>query len=46
MRKVSSEAGFISTLYERIFKFDNCISEASDQSESIELLTKKILVRK
>ncbi len=32
IRKVSSQDGFISTLYERIFKFDKCISEISDQS--------------
>lgn len=26
IRKVSSETGFISTLYQRIFKFDGCLS--------------------
>lgn len=46
MRKVSSDSNFLSTLYEKIFKFDKCISEWSGGSESIEMLTKKILIRK
>jgi hypothetical protein len=33
-------------LYEKIFRFDKCTSEWSAGSESIELLTKKILIRK
>lgn len=35
LRKVSSESNFLSNLYEKIFKFDKCFSESSNQSESI-----------
>lgn len=46
LRKVSSDSNFLSSLYEKIFKFDKCISEWSGGSQSIEMLTKKILIRK
>lgn len=32
LRKVSSDSNFLSTLYEKIFKFDKCISEWSGGS--------------
>jgi hypothetical protein len=46
LRKVSSESNFLSVLYEKIFRFDKCTSELSAGSESIEMLTKRILIRK
>lgn len=46
LRKVSSEDNFISVLYEKMYRFDSCISEWSGASQSVELLTKKILIRK
>jgi hypothetical protein len=46
IRKVSSQNGFTSLLYEKIYKFDGTISEPSECSDSIDLLAKKVLIRK
>jgi len=46
LRKVSSESGFMTVMYHKVFQFDQESSQPSNSTESMKQLKKKILIRK